>query len=204
MVCIHLEITIFYCFGKFQVLEFVSCKNEGVLQVANMALAHLHIKQSSLKSISVIPKNLVTIDFEKVCWKCIVWFRFRYKKSIKYLDYLFSKTNLFLNELMFKWPIIVLLAFFTLCCLIFLMSFKKSFGTIQRRRTIIILDILINLSFKICQKSFNVLSDSKVLKPQCHLSVVYCYLNVFLSRCYYFELTVYLFLPHISPIFHFR
>ena len=39
-----------------------------------MALAQLHIKATSPKSISVIPENLVTINFEEVGWKCIMPF----------------------------------------------------------------------------------------------------------------------------------
>ena len=40
----HLEVIIFYGFGKFQVREFQSWKNVCVLEVACMALAHSHIK----------------------------------------------------------------------------------------------------------------------------------------------------------------
>lgn len=46
---------------------------------------------------------------------------------------IFSAKTSFFEELMFKLPMIVLLKFFTLCCLTFLISFKKASEPFEER-----------------------------------------------------------------------
>ena len=106
-----------------------------------------------------------------------------------------AKENLFLSESMFKWPIIVILEFFTLCCLVFLISFKKASAPFKERE-LLPFWIPWSISYsKLVKKALKFLTRTETpVSFKCSLLLLKCLFELMLL----FRINGIPFLPHIS------
>ena len=87
---------------------------------------------STSKTITVKSKKCATVDSNLFARKRMTQFDSETKNTSNSLVMSSTKTNLFLNKFIFKWPIIALLALSNLCFFILLMSLEETLPPITK------------------------------------------------------------------------